>query len=305
MKEKIVEVSRLTKYYGNVIAIKDVSFDVYRGEVFSLIGPNGAGKTTTVEILECLRKPSSGSAKVLGYDILVEEDKIKKNIGVMPQNFNAFERLSVRENVELIARIYGVKTDVRKYLELLGLWELRDRKFGVLSGGMQRRVGICMALVTDPELLFLDEPTTGLDPQARKEVWDVIKSLKRIGKTVFLTTHYMEEVEVLSDRVSIIIQGRILQTSSVSELISKYGGGLRVIVNSSDENERTLRQFAKDVFYDEDGNIVGRFESLGDVGKALVELYKSGAKVRIVTSSMEDVFLNLVGKRINERGELV
>lgn len=305
MRDKIIEVSQLTKYYGDVVAVNNISFDVYRGEVFSLVGPNGAGKTTTVEILECLRKPTSGSARVLGYDVLKDEKYIKKRIGVMPQNFNAFERLSVKENVELIAKISGSKTNIKEYLELLGLWDIKDKKFGVLSDGMKRRVGICMALVTDPDILFLDEPTTGLDPQARKEVWTIIKNLKKSGKTVFLTTHYMEEVEKLCDRASIIIQGKIIQTASINELISKYGSGVRVIAENNKNSEEILKGFTKNIFYDEDGNIVGKFSSLNDANNAFTKLYENNIRAHIVMSSMEDVFLNIVGKRINERGELI
>lgn len=305
MREKIIEVFQLTKRYGNVVAIDNVSFDVYRGEVFSLVGPNGAGKTTTVEILECLKKPTSGSAKVLGYNVLNEEAEIKKRIGIMPQNFNAFERLSVKENVELIAKISGSKTDVKEYLELLGLWDIKDKRFGHLSGGMKRRVGICMALVTNPDILFLDEPTTGLDPQARKEVWTVIKNLKKSGKTIFLTTHYMDEVESLCDRASIIVQGKIIYTASISELISRYGSGIRVIADSNPNNEKILQEFTKDIYYDDDGNLVGRFSSFNDANRAFTKLYENGVRARIIVSSMDDVFLNIVGKRINEKGELI
>ncbi len=299
---KVIEVRGLVKYYGGSIALKGVSFDVYREEVFSLVGPNGAGKTTTVEILECLRRPSGGIAKVLGYDVLKDEWEIKKRIGVMPQNFNTFERLTVKENVELIAKIYGVKSDINEYLELLGLYEVRNKKFQTLSGGMQRRVGICMALIGDPEIVFLDEPTTGLDPQARKGVWDVIRQLKKIGKTVFLTTHYMEEVEELCDRASIIVNGKIIHTDKINELILKYGGGIKIITNRN--AERILREFTDDVFYKGD-NVIGRFKSRREAGKAIAELYEREEVIKIVEPSMDDVFMNLVGKKIDDRGELI
>ncbi len=170
---------------------------------------------------------------------------------------------------------------------------------------MKRRVGICMALVTDPDILFLDEPTTGLDPQARKEVWTVIKNLKKSGKTIFLTTHYMEEVEVLCDRASIIVQGKIIQTASINDLILKYGSGIRIIAENNKNSEKILQEFTKNVFYDEDGNIVGRFSSLNEANNAFAKLYENNIRARVVMSSMEDVFLNIVGKRINEKGELI
>ncbi len=299
---KVIEVRDLIKYYGDSIALKGVSFEVYQGEIFSLVGPNGAGKTTTVEILECLRKPSGGIAKVLGYDVLKDEQEIKKRIGVMPQNFNAFDRLTVKENVELIAKIYGAESNINEYLELLGLHEVRNKKFQALSGGMQRRVGICMALVCEPETVFLDEPTTGLDPQARKGVWDVIRQLKKMGKTVFLTTHYMEEVEELCDRASIIVNGKIIHTDKINELILKYGGGIKIVANRN--AEKILREFTNDVFYDGD-NVIGRFKSKREAGKAIAELYEREEAVKIVEPSMDDVFMNLVGKRIDDRGELI
>jgi ABC-2 type transport system ATP-binding protein len=305
MKEKVIEVSQLTKRYGNIIAIDNISFDVYQGEVFSLVGPNGAGKTTTVEILECLRKPTSGFARVLGYDILKDENKIKKRIGIMPQNFNAFERLTVKENIELIAKISGSKTNINEHLKLLGLWDVKDKKFGTLSGGMKRRVGICMALITDPDILFLDEPTTGLDPQARKEVWTIIKNLRKSGKTIFLTTHYMDEVEILCDRASLIVQGKIIHTASINELILKYGSGIRIIADNKPNSKEILHEFTKNISYDEDGNIVGKFSSLNDANKAFTKLYENGIRAHIIMSSMDDVFLNITGKRINEKGELI
>jgi ABC-2 type transport system ATP-binding protein len=309
MVEKVIEVDALVKRYKNIVAVDEISFDVYRNEIFSLVGPNAAGKTTTVEILECLRKPTNGSAKVLGFDVVNEETQIKKKIGVMPQDFNAFERLTVKENVELIMRIYNVGTDIKQNLETLGLWEARDKKFHTLSGGMKRRVGICMALVSEPELLFLDEPTTGLDPQARKECWEVIRTLKKLGKTVFLTTHYMEEAEKLSDRVGVIVKGKIVAIDKVNTLISKFGGGIKVAVRCMEDKEveELLKQFTENVFCDKKGNTIGKFQTRQEASKALMSLYQLSDKypVEIIEPNMEDVFLRLAGGKINERGDLV
>ncbi len=171
MTRDVIEVHQLTKRYGSLLAVDNVSFSVKQGEIFSLLGHNGAGKTTTVEIIACLRSATSGEVRVFGYDVRDEGQvrKIKRLIGVMPQEFNAIERLTVEENVRLIAAIYGVKPDLRGLLEELGLWEHRKRLYMKLSGGLKRRVGIAMALVSDPELVFLDEPTTGLDVYARRE----------------------------------------------------------------------------------------------------------------------------------------
>lgn len=305
--KKVIEVEKLTKRYGNVTAVNGISFDVFHGEIFSLVGPNGAGKTTTVEILECLRKPTSGTAKVFGFDVVREERKIKRRIGVMPQEFNTFDRLTVRENVELVAKIYGVKAGLKQTLESLGLWGVKDKKYEALSGGMKRRVGIAMALVSKPELLFLDEPTTGLDPQARRELWETIKSLKKMGVTIFLTTHYMEEVEALSDRASIIVKGRLLSTGTVDELVSKYGGEMKIVVKGEKRAREILKKFTKNVSVDESGSFVGTFQSREVVARALLPLYRSSKKYKIdvVEPSMEDVFLRVAGGKIDERGELI
>lgn len=307
MSKKVVEVKKLVKRYKNVVAVNSISFEVNRSEIFSLVGPNAAGKTTTVEILECLRKPTSGSAKVLGYDVSKEEMEIKKRIGVMPQEFNTFERLTVKENVELIAKIYGIRPDTKHILKTLGIWEARNRRFYTLSGGMKRRVGISMALVSEPELLFLDEPTTGLDPQARRECWDVIKELKKMGKTVFLTTHYMEEVEKLSDRAGVIIKGKLMALDIISSLISKYGGGIKILVKDGKEAEQLLKQFTGNVSSDIEGKIVGKFETRREASKALAELYHLSEEysIEIMEPDMDDVFLHLVGGKIDERGELI
>jgi len=305
--EKVIEVEELLKRYKNVVAVNGISFDVYRGEIFSLVGPNAAGKTTTVEILECLRTPTSGSATVLGFDVTTNEDAIKRRIGVMPQDFNTFERLTVTENVELIARIYNVKPDIEQVLRELGVWEARDRRFEALSGGMKRRVGISMALVSDPELLFLDEPTTGLDPQARRETWEVIRRLKKMGKTVVLTSHYMEEVEALSDRAAVIVQGTIIAKDTVDVLISQYGGGFKVNVANGDKRiEELFTQLAETVISHEKG-VTGTFQTRQEASKALASVYQLGDQytVDITEPSMDDVFSQLAGGRVDERGELV
>lgn len=305
--EKVIEVEELVKRYKNVVAVNGISFDVYRGEIFSLVGPNAAGKTTTVEILECLRTPTSGSATVLGFDVTRNEDTIKRRIGVMPQDFNTFERLTVTENVELIARIYNVKPDIEQVLRELGVWEARDRRFEALSGGMKRRVGISMALVSDPELLFLDEPTTGLDPQARRETWEVIRRLKRMGKTIVLTSHYMEEVEALSDRAAVIVQGTIIAKDTVDVLISQYGGGFKVNVANGDKKiEELFTQIAEAAILTEKG-VTGAFQTRQQASKALASIYQLGDQymVDITEPSMDDVFSQLAGGRVDERGELV
>ncbi|MCS7129082.1 MAG: ABC transporter ATP-binding protein, partial [Candidatus Caldarchaeum sp.] len=225
-----IVVEELTKKYGELTAVDRVSFKVSEGEVFSLLGPNGAGKTTTVEILECLRTPTSGDAFVKGLSVRDSSivRRIKKIIGVLPQEFNAVGNLTVYENVELAAAAKQA-SDLKQVLEDLGLWEIRGRMFSKLSGGLKRRVGIAMALVGSPEIVFLDEPTTGLDPEARRETWLYIRRLKKQGSTVVLTTHYMEEAEKLSDRVAIIVKGRIAAEGEVKSLIARHGGKTKLL----------------------------------------------------------------------------
>ncbi len=308
MPESIIEVRDLVKRYGELVAVDHISFDVFEGEIFSLVGPNGAGKTTTVEILECLRKPTSGQAKLFGLNVVENESKIKEKIGVLPQEFNTFERLSVEENVGLVADIYGSDSDMRENLENLDLWEVRDQKFEELSGGMKRRVGIAMALISNPELLFLDEPTTGLDPQARRKLWDTIKDLKERGVTVFLTTHYMEEVEELSDRAAIILNGKILSADDVENLVRSYGGDMKIVADDEQQAASIMEEYADDVFVEDGGKLVGIFKERKKVARALLPLYEElpeESEVEVVRPSMEDVFLQVAGKRIDERGELV
>ena len=298
MSNQAIEVINLTKKYGNIIAINRISFTVYQGETFSLVGPNGSGKTTTVEILECIRTPTSGEARVLGFDVVKEDKEIKKRIGVLPQEFDAFDRLTVEENISLIEKIYRVNADVRSLLEEFGLWELRKRKYGTLSGGQKRKVGICMALVNDPEIVFLDEPTTGLDPKAREDCWNALERLSELGKTVFLTSHYMEEVERLCDRVAIIVKGKILDIGEVKELVSKYGGGIKIIVKGYVE-------FEADEIYRSGKETIGIFKSRERALKVITELFEKGCKFEIKEPSLEDVFLHMAKGRISEEGELI
>ena len=302
MKDIVIEAINLTKIYGSVVAIKDVSFEVYRGEIFALIGPNGSGKTTTTEILECLRKPTSGTAKVLGFDVVKDDKEIKKRIGVIPQEFQAFDRLTVEENVRLIEKMYGVKADIRMILEEFGLWELRKRKYAELSGGQKRKVGICMAVVNDPEILFLDEPTTGLDPKAREDCWKVIEKIKDAGKTVFLTSHYMEEVERLADRVGLIVRGRVIAVDEIDDLVVRFGKGIKVVAHG---NAVEILSTMTDEVYVEDDKTIGVFRSRDQALKAIVKLFESGFKIEIKEPSLEDVFLRLAGGKIDERGELI
>jgi len=300
----MISVKDLTKKYQDITAVDNISFNVKEGEIFSLVGPNGAGKTTTVEILECLKDPTSGKAKVMGYDISKDEKKIKQNIGVMPQDFNTFERLTARENIQLAADIYG-KKGVDKIIKKIGIKDFEDKPFKELSGGMKTKVGIGMTLISDAPLLFLDEPTTGLDPRARRDTWELIKSLKKMGKTIFLTTHYMEEVEELSDRAGVIIDGKIKVIDSIPKLIKRYGGGVKLIVDKGGGAENIVKDKADKITDANDSEIIGLFEEKKKAREALISLFDGDHDVRVDEAGMEEVFLNISGGKIDERGELV
>lgn len=222
-----IKTSNLVKAYGKITAVDGLNLEIHKGELFALLGVNGAGKTTTIKMLTGLTKPTDGDACVGGYSIVTESEKVKAMIGVSPQETAVAPNLSVKENLQLICGIYGFgkeKTDrkIRETTDQLGLVSVLHRKAGKLSGGWQRRVSIAMALISEPDILFLDEPTLGLDVIARHELWDVIRNMKgRI--TIILTTHYMEEAEELSDRIGIMKRGCLLSAGTPEELISMTG----------------------------------------------------------------------------------
>ena len=221
--EYTIEVEKLTKRYGDLLAVNDISFNVRGGEVFALLGPNGAGKTTTVEIVDTIRRPTSGKVTLLGMDVTKKKHDIVPRIGVLPQGFSSFDRITVRETLQYYSRLFRRRnTDIDGLIELVHLKEKTQEQYQNLSGGLKQRLGIAIALVNDPEIVFLDEPTTGLDPRARREVWEILLGLKKKGKTVFLTTHYMEEAELLADTVAIISKGKIITMGSPEALIEGH-----------------------------------------------------------------------------------
>ena len=303
-----LEVQDLVKQYADVKAVDGISFSVNEGEVFALLGPNGAGKTTTVEILECLRSLTKGSVFVCGYNISKDKDveEVKKNIGVLPQDFNALDKLTVKENIELIADMYDKHLKVGDVIKLLNLEDKANAKFENLSGGLKQRVGIAAALVSDPKLVFLDEPTTGLDPRARRDVWDVLISLKKLGKTVFLTTHYMEEAQVLADRIAIMNKGKIVAIGSPQELIGKYGGLKILIIRKAD---KTLADKLEDKFENvtitPNGDVHIKIENTEELYRIMNFLTEMKAEhdIEIQTPTLEDVFLKITGSKISEEGE--
>lgn len=308
-KVVVVEVNGLVKQYEDLKAVDGVSFELHDGEVFAFLGPNGAGKTTTVEILECIRTVTSGVAKVFGYDVTKREDvkEIKKRIGVLPQDFSALDKLTVKENIDLIGGMYEKRLDTSEVIKMLDLEEKTKTRFENLSGGLKQRVGVAAALVNDPQLVFLDEPTTGLDPKARRDVWQVIENLRKLDKTVFLTTHYMEEAQVLADRIAVINKGRIAAIGSPQDLISKYGGLKTVIIRRGGKKlAETLQQKYGNTTLNHDNDVLMKADDVSEMWQALSTLtsLQLDKEIEIQAPTIEDVFLKIVGGRITEEGEL-
>ena len=238
----MIVVNNLTKRYEDILAVAGISFKVGKGEVFGLLGPNGAGKTTTVEILECLRKPTSGESYIDGLDISKNSKQVKKIIGVQLQSASFFDKLTVYELIKMYATLYSAYPDIDLILKRVGLSEKAKSYYKPLSGGQKQRLSIAVALVNKPKVLFLDEPTTGLDPQSRRNMWELIKSIQSDGTTVVLTTHYMEEAEILCDRVAIMDEGKIVRINTPAQLIQE-------LIDSGFKSEKTISKATlEDVF---------------------------------------------------------
>lgn len=255
--EAAIEVRGLHKRYGNFDAVRGIDIEVRRGEVFGLLGPNGAGKTTTVEILEGYRARSSGEVSVLGHDPALREIELRKRIGIVLQSGGIYGHLTPREALRHWASFYPHPRDVEEVVSLMGLQEKADVRARKLSGGQLRRLDFALALIGDPELIFLDEPTTGFDPQARRTAWETVRSLRELGKTILLTTHYLEEAQALADRVAIVKDGRVLATGPPRELTAHPPGAAHyhvayrnaageLVEVETDDPTRTLNELTSD-----------------------------------------------------------
>lgn len=307
MAESVISVRKLVKRYGDLVAVNGIDFDVMKGEVFSMLGPNGAGKTTTVEILECLKTKTSGEVSVLGLDIDQKVREIKKRIGVLPQDFNAFDLLTVKENIEFFGAMFSESVPADDLIALVDLESKRDEYFKNLSGGLKQRVGVAISMVNDPDIIFLDEPTTGLDPKARREVWEVIKGLKAKGKTIILTTHYMEEAEVLSDRVAIIDSGRFIAMGTPGDIIREHGTGDIVVVRGGGRSAYDQLLGISSQVEQVGNDVVVRVDRRQVLPEVVMRLERNGAyyeEMQLRRSSLEDVFLSLTGRRLGESGEV-
>jgi ABC-2 type transport system ATP-binding protein len=303
--EHAIDVESLTKRYGELLAVDDISFHVRTGEVFAFLGPNGAGKTTTAEIIETIRTPTSGTVRLLGMDVTTRKRDIVPRIGVLPQGFSSFDKITVRETIQYYARLFSCRNaDVDGLIELANLKDKSKDQFRNLSGGLKQRLGIAIALVNDPEVLFLDEPTTGLDPRARREVWEVLLSLKKNGKTVFLTTHYMEEAELLADTVAIISKGRIIAMGSPDELIEDNANYLVLTLKTIDgAGFELIQRMGFEPARDSRKNITVRVEQTDDVQKILRAMKDTGVSslsLDVRKPNLEAVFLKLTGKALRE-----
>jgi ABC-2 type transport system ATP-binding protein len=301
--EYAIEVETLTKRYGDFLAVNDVSFTVRKGGVFAFLGPNGAGKTTTAEIIETIRRPTSGRVSLLGMDVTKRKRDILPRIGVLPQGFSSFDRITVRETIQYYSRLFRCRNaDVDGLIALANLTDKSTEQFKNLSGGLKQRLGIAIALVNDPEVVFLDEPTTGLDPRARREVWKVLLGLKQKGKTVFLTTHYMEEAELLADTVAIISKGKIVAMGSPDELIERNANYLVLTLKTVDEKSLAIVQaMGFEPVHDNQKSITVRVGHTGDVRKilnAIKEPRASSLSLDVRKPNLEEVFLKLTGEAL-------
>ena len=304
--DTVIRCVDLRKRYGEIEAVAGVAFEVRRGEVFGLLGPNGAGKTTTIEILEGIRDPDAGDVSVLGLDPSRQGREMKSRIGVQLQAASLYPYLTVAELIQLFGRFFTRRLSVDEVLTTLDLGEKRHAQTRTLSGGQQQRLSVALALVNDPELVFLDEPTTGLDPAARRSLWEVIGRLRDRGRSVLLTTHYMEEAEVLCDRVAIMDHGRILDSGTVGELVSRRFHE-RVVRFERIEglDDPTMARFPGVVrVADEDElAVLYTVDVPATIGAVLAAADRLGAPpedLAVRRASLEDVFLDLTGRALRD-----
>ena len=304
-QDRVIEVEGLVKQYSGVRVVDGVSFDIRRGEIFGMLGPNGAGKTTTIECIEGLRQPDAGSLHVLGLDPRKDGYALRERIGIQFQSAALPEHIKVWEALDLFASFYQKSVDWRGLLEKMELSEKRNARVSKLSGGQKQRVFIALALVNDPEIVFLDELTTGLDPQSRRAMWDLVWQIQEQGKTVFLTTHFMEEAERLCDRVAILDHGKLIALDSPQALVNGLGDENRVVFETDRPVEQALFAALPGVTrverIGERTLVYGRKDGL--IGRVVNTLEEAGVpfnNIHAEQPTLEDVFLKLTGREIRE-----
>jgi ABC-2 type transport system ATP-binding protein len=301
----VIQVSGIRKTYGAIAAVSGVSFEVNQGEIFGLIGPNGAGKTTTMECVEGVRRPDSGSISILGLDPFRDVYQLQNRIGVQLQQAQLQKRIKVWEAVDLWASLYSKAVNGDRLLDQLGLSSKRNAWFMTLSGGQKQRLFIALALINDPEVVFLDELTTGLDPQSRRAIWELVRGIRERGKTVFMTTHLMEEAERLCDRVAVIEHGKIIDIGSPQELVARHCPTRTVVLATdhslAEQRLRTIPSLELVTREDSHFSIQGRGDDfVTDVIQCLSENRIRVTDFRTVLPTLEDVFLKLTGHSIRD-----
>lgn len=300
----VITVKNLCKSYGSTVAVDDVSFDVAQGEIFAILGPNGAGKTTAVETIVGLRRPDHGNISVLGIDPQRDAQALRQHIGVQLQQAAVPQRLKVREILDLFASFYTTTVPRDRLIEQWGLAEKRNAYFGNLSGGQQQRLFIALALINDPDIVFFDELTSGLDPQARRATWDLVQGVRAQGKTVVLVTHAMDEAELLADRVAIIDHGRIVALDAPQALIRRIQPDSQVRFTTSNGFDPALLQQVEGVnAVERHGSQVtvrGSGPLLSRVAHALAEQHMEPADLRQERATLEDVFLAATGRGLRD-----
>jgi ABC-2 type transport system ATP-binding protein len=303
-----IQVEGLKMSYGSFAAVKGIDFEVHAGEVFGLLGPNGAGKTTTVEILEGLRARSGGRVSLLGYDPEVQTLQLKDRLGVCLQATNLQEKMKVREAMEVFSSLYTRTVDTTQLLKRLQLWEKRESQYSKLSGGQKQRLALALALVNDPQALFLDEPSAGLDPQARLEIHELVLDLRREQRTILLTTHYIEEAEKLCDRVAIIDEGQIIAMGTPREIQEKTFSDSTIEIQCEQPLDAgDLPQWSEAVRTTLDDRRLLLTVTSRRPARTIVEMVKwldeQGAEladIRIKRPSLEEAFIELTGKNLRE-----
>jgi len=302
----IIEVKNLTKQYGDTVAVNGISFGVEKGEVFGILGPNGAGKTTTLEMIEGLRKPDGGSIFINGIDALKEADRIKEIIGVQLQATSIYDDIRVNEAVALFGSYYKKSIASRQVLAEVSLIDKSHSRVNALSGGQKQRLNIGLALVNDPEVLFLDEPTTGLDPQARHNIWSIVERLRDRSKTIILTTHYIEEAEQLCGRVAIIDRGKIIAVNSPGDLINNAGLDTSIEFSTAQElnglsqNLPEIRKIANGATNKYTINTKAVSRVLRDITNLCYENNVELENISVRKTTLEDVFLAMTGRKLRE-----
>ncbi|MBX8631299.1 MAG: ABC transporter ATP-binding protein [Thermoplasmata archaeon] len=294
-----VETVDLVKNYGSLVAVDHLNLRIRKGEVYSLLGPNGAGKTTTIEMLEGMRKRTSGDIRILGLDPWKNAQRIRRKVGIIPQDFNFMGKIKPGEAIRHYCRLFGIPDRSGELLELVDLRDMSDMYFERLSGGQKQKLGLCLALVNNPELIFLDEPTTGLDPQARRNMWEVIRKLRSEGRTILLTTHYLEEAEMLADRVGIVNHGRMIAEGSPADIIREHGSGRVLSINGDAELARDISAATGRECISENGIIDIRIKDNSDIIEILKMAASRGndlSRLELRQEGLEDVFVRMVGK---------